>query len=217
MTWLAIDTATDRASVAVGHTLADTIELNVDGARRHAAMLLPAIARVLESAGTSLEDVRAVVVADGPGSFTGLRVGATVAKALAAARGLPVFSVPSLMARARAGSRGAEPVVVTSDALRGDVYAAVYRFHADRVETLAPPSVIPRVSIAALAPPGSLDASSQPASAAQLVALAALPGGALPLEDVGSWEPQYGRPAEAQAEWERVHGRPLSGAAGVAG
>ena len=217
MTWLAIDTATDRASVAVGHTLADTIELNVDGARRHAAMLLPTIARALEAVGAGLDEVRAVIVADGPGSFTGLRVGATVAKALAVARGVPVFSAPSLMARAHAGRSGTEPVFVSSDALRGDVYAAVYRFHADRVETVAGASVIARAALGAFAPPDARDASSQPASAAHLVGLTALQGGAVPIADIGAWEPLYGRPAEAQAQWERVHGRPLSGAAGVAG
>ena len=217
MSWLAIDTATDRASVAVGHTLADTIELNVDGARRHAAELLPAIARALESAGIGLEDVRSLVVADGPGSFTGLRVGATVAKALALVRGLPVLTAPSLMARAYAGRRGSDVVRVSSDALRGDVYAAVYRFLPDRVDPIVLPSVVSRSAFAGLAPAGAVDASEQPASAAHLIALAALPGGAAPILDVGAWEPEYGRPAEAQAQWEKLHGRPLSGAAGVAG
>ena len=217
MSWLAIDTATDRASVAVGHTLSDAIELNVDGARRHAALLLPTIARVLEAAGIGLDAVRSIVVADGPGSFTGLRVGATVAKALAVARGWPVFSAPSLMARAHSASRSGELVRVSSDALRGDVYAAVYRFLPDRVESLVAPSVVSRGAFAGLAPAGAIDASDMPASAAHLIALAALRGGAVPIEAVGAWEPEYGRPAEAQAQWERVHGRPLSGAAGVAG
>ena len=217
MTWLAVDTATDRASVAVGRTLADAIELNVDGARRHAALLIPTITRALEAAGMTLDDLRAVIVADGPGSFTGLRVGATVAKALAVARALPVFTAPSLMARAHAESGGDGIVRVSSDALRGDVYGAVYRFFPDHVETLVPPCVVARAAFTALGPTSAADASAASSSAAHLVAVASLRGGARPIEDVGAWEPVYGRPAEAQAQWEREHGRPLSGAAGVAG
>ena len=91
---LAIETATDRASVALGLPGADPLEENVAGARRHAAALLPMIQSLLRRAGASLDDVTGMVLSDGPGSFTGLRVGASVAKALVhryrGARG-PVF------------------------------------------------------------------------------------------------------------------------------
>lgn len=214
---LAIDTATDRASVALGRTMQDALEENLDGARRHAAALLPMIARLLARADLGLDGVRGIVLADGPGSFTGLRVGATVAKALSLTRGLPVLVAPSLMARALAASGGSEaPVLVTSDALRGDAYAAVYRFIGQGVDTLVPAGVRSRSELATLAP-GAIDAHAQPAQASALIALAALRGGAVPVADVAGWEPVYGRPAEAQAQWERTHGRPLSGAAGLAG
>jgi tRNA threonylcarbamoyladenosine biosynthesis protein TsaB len=214
---LAIDTATDRASVALGRAMQDALEENLDGARRHAAALLPMIARLLARADLGLDGVRGIVLADGPGSFTGLRVGATVAKALSLTRGLPVLAAPSLMARALAASAGpGEAVLVTSDALRGDAYAAVYRFTGQGVDTLVPACVRSRSDLAKLAP-GALEAHAQPAQASALIALAALRGGAVPVTDVAGWEPVYGRPAEAQAQWERTHGRPLSGAAGLAG
>jgi len=218
MTLLAIDTATDRASVALGRTGADALEASLDGARRHAAALLPMIARLLAQAEIGLDDVRGIVLADGPGSFTGLRVGATVAKALSLTRNLPVLTAPSLMARAlAAGAASPAPVLVTSDALRGEAYAAVYRFTADAVETLVAPTVCVRTALPSLAPAGAVQAHGEPARAAALITLAALRGGALPVADVAAWEPAYGRPAEAQAQWERTHGRPLSGAAGLAG
>ena len=214
---LAIDTATDRASVALGRTMQDALEENLDGARRHAAALLPMIARLLARADLGLDAVRGIVLADGPGSFTGLRVGATVAKALSLTRGLPVLAAPSLMARALVASAGSGvPVLVTSDALRGDAYAAVYRFTGQAVEALAAPGVRARSEVAMLAP-GAIEAHGQPAQASALIALAVLRGGAAPVADVAGWEPVYGRPAEAQAQWERTHGRPLSGAAGLAG
>ena len=214
---LAIDTATDRASVALGRTMEEALEEHLDGARRHAAALLPMIARLLGRAELGLDAVRGIVLADGPGSFTGLRVGATVAKALSLTRGLPLLAAPSLMGRALGAATGsAAPVLVTSDALRGDAYAAVYRFTAQGVETLVAPGVRARATLSALAP-AAIEAHGQPAQASALIALAALRGGAVPVADVAGWEPVYGRPAEAQAQWERTHGRPLSGAAGLAG
>jgi len=217
LTWLALETATDRASVAIGRSAASAHEEYLDGARRHAAAILPMIERLLGRLELSLGELRSVVIADGPGSFTGLRVGATVAKALAATRGLPVFAASSLMGRAHAAAAGREePVLVTSDALRGDAYAAVYRFGNGQVETIAAPAVISREQLSALAPAGAIVADAVPASARELIALTALPGGAVPIVDLDAWEPVYGRPAEAQAQWERTHGRPLSSAHGLA-
>lgn len=218
MSWLALDTATDRASVAIGRTRAAAHVEHLDGARKHAAAVLPIVQRLLEALELTLDDVRGVVVADGPGSFTGLRVAASIAKALADTRGLPVLATPSLMARAHAAAAGRDiPVLVTSNALRGDVYAAVYRFDARAVETIVPPQVLPAGQLATLGPPGAIDASAAPADARELIALTALAGGTIPVNDVRGWEPVYGRPAEAQAQWERNHGRPLSSAPGLAG
>jgi tRNA threonylcarbamoyladenosine biosynthesis protein TsaB len=213
-----MDTATDRASVAIGRSAGSAVEEHLDGARRHAAAVLPMIQRLLDRLGLSLEDLHGVVIADGPGSFTGLRVGASVAKALADSRDLPVFSAPSLMARALAASAGAgSPVVVTSNALRGDVYAAVYRFSGEAVETLLSPRVIPAQQLPGILPARTVDAGDTPADARELIALTALAGGAVRMAELAGWEPMYGRPAEAQAVWERTHGRPLSSASGLAG
>ena len=79
---LAIDTATSRLSVALGNSSTSALHEEVEGARQHAAALLPAIDRLLAQAGMKREAILSVVIADGPGSFTGLRVGAAVAKAL---------------------------------------------------------------------------------------------------------------------------------------
>ena len=98
--WLALETATDRASVAVGRTAADAVEESLTGARRHAGALLPMIQAALRRRGIGLDAITGLIVSDGPGSFTGLRVGATAAKALARARGLPLRTAPSLLARA---------------------------------------------------------------------------------------------------------------------
>jgi len=233
---LAIETATDRASVALGVPGADPLEENVAGARRHAAALLPMIQSLLRRAGASLDDVSGIVLSDGPGSFTGLRVGASVAKALVHARSLPLWVAPSLLVRAAGVAQADEVVLAVAGALRGEVYAAAYRFLPERIHTELAPSVrrpdelvhggftpavvvgeAPADIIAVLegwvdrpviGPP---DDSPQ---ATRLLGLVSRAGGARRVDAVAEWEPVYGRPAEAQARWEMAHGRPLPDSVG---
>jgi tRNA threonylcarbamoyl adenosine modification protein YeaZ len=228
--WLALDTATDRASVALGTGAEDAVEETLGGTRRHAAGLLPMVGRLLERARLGLDSVSGSLLSDGPGSFTGLRVGASVAKALARARGLEVRVAPSLMVRAAAHARPGEVTLAVADALRGELYAAAYRFSADGVATLVPPSVWRPERLIDEAPRPERIVGDGPADA--LVRLGewagrpvvsgadGLPRAAMLLAlqqraatraiaNPALWEPEYGRPAEAQARWELVHGRPL--------
>jgi tRNA threonylcarbamoyladenosine biosynthesis protein TsaB len=230
--WLAVDTATDRASVAVGVTAADAVEESLAGARRHAAALLPMVESALRRRGVSLDDLTGLLVSDGPGSFTGLRVGATAAKAFARTRGLPLRVAPSLMVRAAGIAAGRDVMVLAlSDALRGEVYAGAFRFASGRVITEVEPGVWRPDALAGLglAPDALVGEAPAPARealeraigrpmigppegaprATALIALAAMDGGARAVSSPPDWEPVYGRPAEAQARWEIAHGRPL--------
>lgn len=218
--------------MALGRPAAAPIERRIDGARKHAAALLPLIGEVLAEAGISLGEVAALAVADGPGSFTGLRVGAAVAKALARTQPtLAVWSASTLMVRAAgvAAPHGARILVVTS-ALRGELYAASYRLDLPRgVETLMAPGLATPESlygetpdlVVADAPEKLVDRlgdqfavplirgiASVP-SATALLPLVNVSGGATRIIDLDGWEPEYGRPAEAQVRWERAHGREL--------
>lgn len=236
---LAIETATDRASVAVGHSEADAVQRELTGARRHAAELLPMIDAALRAAGAALDDLTALALSDGPGSFTGLRVGAAVAKALVQARGLPLWTAPSLLVRACGVARPGRTVLAVANALRGELYAAAYRFDDDAVRTLLPPTVCRAETLVAgafrpdlvvgEAPEAAMQALERwvgtplvgpPAGAPHAVALLGLvgvPGGATRVEAVPGWAPVYGRPAEAQARWETAHGRPLPDSIGRPG
>lgn len=239
MIWVALDTATDRASVAIGSAAQGAVEETLAGARRHASGLLPLVDRLLQRAGVGLEQLGGVLLSDGPGSFTGLRVGASVAKALARARGLEVRTAPSLMVRAAGHARPGQVTLALADALRGEVYAAAFRFGPDAVETLVAPSVwrierliaeTPRVDrVVGDAPPDALarlaewtggevvsggDASPR---AVWLLDLVHRAGATEGVANLDLWEPEYGRPAEAQARWERAHGRPLPDSPGRPG
>jgi tRNA threonylcarbamoyladenosine biosynthesis protein TsaB len=229
--WLAIETATERASVAVGRSAGDAVEEILPGARRHAAGLLPIIGLALERAGVDLGDLRGVALSDGPGSFTGLRVGASVAKALVHARGLPLWTAPSLMVRASGVAREGDTVLAVADALRGEVYAAAYRFDREDVVTLLAPSVYRPETLIAAAPRPSLLVGEAPMAAREvlerwagrgligspegaprareLIGLVGRRGGAVRVTAAAGWAPEYGRPAEAQARWEAAHGRSM--------
>ena len=93
---LALDTAGPRVSVAIGHNGRLLAEVSIDGARRHAEQVAPAIEFLCESVGIEPAGFGAVAVGIGPGLFTGLRVGVTTARAIAQCLRDP-------------GRRGAEP------------------------------------------------------------------------------------------------------------
>jgi tRNA threonylcarbamoyladenosine biosynthesis protein TsaB len=238
MSALAIDTTTDRLSVA-GRTDGTIVERTVSGARKHAALLFPLLDQVLHELGGGLQEVSVLLVAEGPGSFTGLRVGAAAAKALARARpGLEVWTASTLLVRAASAAplHGARVLVVTS-ALRGEVYAASYRLDLPhRVETLSAPAIATPESLhketpdllVADAPEKLVDRLADQfavplirgtvslPNAAALLSLLGVPGGAERVHDLDRWEPNYGRPAEAQLRWEAAHGRALSDPRGLA-
>lgn len=215
MSWLAIDSATPRLSVAVGVTGADAVERHLDGPRQHARALLVLVDDALAARAESRDAIEAVVIADGPGSFTGLRVSAAVAKALHQALGVPVYSAPSLLGCA-VGQADAGQVLVTSEALRGDVYAALYGFADGRVREVIAPRVVPKAEAALLAP-GAVRLHDTVVDARRLLALREWQQGLHEIGRLEAWTPEYGRPAEAQARWEREHGRPLTHSSGMAG
>ncbi len=190
---LALDTATERASLAVGSPEhhEDIREHFLAGRRDLSREIERVAAELLREAGATPRDLAAIVVADGPGSFTGLRIGIAFAKGLAKALGVPLLTAPSLMGAAQSLDRYG-PVRAEYDALRGETYRAVYAFTDTAVETVTPPTL----SVGAGDGPRATEAD---ASAAALIELAGLTGGTTEVTDVAGWEPAYGRPAEAEA------------------
>lgn len=233
---LALDTATDRCTVAAGDG-ARVAHAWVDGSRRHAAAIVGLIDRVLGELGASPADLGRIVVADGPGSFTGLRVAAAVGKALAWRRAVEWRTAPSLLVRAVGHApAGGGAVLALSDAQRGELYAGAWRVGDDGVDPIGPapravrPESLHGLGVAVVVgtiPAALVDAVSAATGCTPITGEAALPdarhllalvdrrGGAVLVSDPVRWEPEYGRPAEAQAAWERKHGRGLPAAPSI--
>lgn len=128
MRLLALDTATEACSAAVavaGEVIAARFQL---APRLHAELILPYCEAVLEQAGLSVGQLDAIACSRGPGAFTGVRIGLSVAQGIAFAAGLPVLPVSTLAALAHAGWRrhGGKRLAAAIDARMAEVYWACY-------------------------------------------------------------------------------------------
>jgi tRNA threonylcarbamoyl adenosine modification protein YeaZ len=141
MTVLAIDTAHAAVSVCV-MDLQGNIRARESQpmSRGHSEALLPAVERVLEAASVDFPDLTRVAVVTGPGSFTGIRIGISAARAIGLACGIPVVGISSLPAFA-APLIGAEAGVVIAaaiDAKHGQVYVQGF---SSKGHSLLPPRI----------------------------------------------------------------------------
>lgn len=130
---LAIDTSTLVLGVAVVEEGKVLGEVTTNLHKTHSERLMPTVARLLEDLTIELEDIQAITVTLGPGSYTGIRIGVTTAKTLAWARNLPLYAESSLTVLAMNGKRFPGLVVPLFDARRNRVYTGIYRSNAEGV------------------------------------------------------------------------------------
>lgn len=129
---LAVDTATEACSAAllVGDTLYSRWE---EAPRDHTRKILPMVQALLDEAGLSLDELDAIAFGRGPGSFTGVRIGISVAQGLAFGAGVPLIGVSTLAAMAQGVHRleGADKVLSAIDARMNEVYFGRYELKGD--------------------------------------------------------------------------------------
>jgi tRNA threonylcarbamoyladenosine biosynthesis protein TsaB len=148
---LALDTATAATVAAVQVGEGPAVEARDDpapGSRpNHAARLLALAEQALGAAGVGWQDLDRVAVGVGPGSFTGLRIGVSTARALAQSHAIPLVAVSTLRALALAATpeRDPRPVLAVIDARRGEAFAAAW---SGGGEPLLPPSAYPPEALA---------------------------------------------------------------------
>ncbi len=124
---LAIDTSTDTASLALLQDDAVLAELTWSCGQNHSTQLLPRLAHLLNQADLTLQSVSGIIVARGPGSYNGLRVGISTAKGLAFSLGIPLVGVSTLEVEAYQQAERGLPVCPIFNAGRGEIATAIYQ------------------------------------------------------------------------------------------
>ncbi|WP_333607588.1 tRNA (adenosine(37)-N6)-threonylcarbamoyltransferase complex dimerization subunit type 1 TsaB [Arsukibacterium sp.] len=128
MKLLALDTSTEACSVALLH---DQQLLSLDEVcpQQHSKRILPMVQQLLSDSGLNLSQLDGIVFGQGPGSFTGVRIGVSVAQGLAFGADLPVYGVSTLAAMAQAAHqlKGASQVIAAIDARMSEVYLAAFQ------------------------------------------------------------------------------------------
>lgn len=144
MNLLALETSTRMGSIALlsdGRLLS---ECQTGISPSYSEMLLPLVDQVLHTAGMTIRDIDLLAVAQGPGSFTALRIGMSVVIGLAIATHKKIVSVPSLDGLAYNAYGSSHLICPMLDARRGELYYACYRFAGQgRLQRVTPYGVAP--------------------------------------------------------------------------
>ncbi len=125
---LAIDTATRYASLALYDEMGVISEQTWRSENNHSVELIPAVARMLSQQKLKPQSLTGIAVATGPGSFTGLRIGMSVAKGLCLALGIPIVGIPTLDIITYAVGDPGGRVLAVLEAGRGRICVGAYHF-----------------------------------------------------------------------------------------
>jgi tRNA threonylcarbamoyladenosine biosynthesis protein TsaB len=124
---LAVDTSTAQVGLAIYDGSQVISEYAWRSSQRHTVELAPAVSELLARCGLTMENIRGLGVALGPGSFTSLRVGLSLVKGIALARGLPLVGIPTLDILASAQPASKLPLVALIQAGRGRLAVGWYK------------------------------------------------------------------------------------------
>ncbi|MCX5678381.1 MAG: tRNA (adenosine(37)-N6)-threonylcarbamoyltransferase complex dimerization subunit type 1 TsaB [Candidatus Omnitrophica bacterium] len=137
MKLLAIDTSTDYLSLAVMRDDRALARIHRKVPRSHSSLLMPTIDSILKRSKTAIKDLDGFCLSIGPGSFTGLRIGAVTVKGLAFVTKKPIVAVPTLDAIAINGKRFCGIICPVLDARKNKVYAAIYKSDGSNVKRIS--------------------------------------------------------------------------------
>lgn len=222
---LALEGATYEGSVALirdSEVVAERTLRAEDGGSPRAGRgerLMPAVAECFVEAGVGRAEIARIVCGAGPGSFTSLRVAGSVAKGLAAGYGVELYAVSSLVLTV-SGAQPSLPIgeyLSVLDAMRGEFFAARITIRPGGAAIHSEPTTLVSAeqladltvrepALRTVGPGRQIDAHPHARGVAPILASIIEAG---PV-NLASWEPDYGRLAEAQVRWEAAHGRPLT-------
>ncbi|HCC08098.1 MAG TPA: tRNA (adenosine(37)-N6)-threonylcarbamoyltransferase complex dimerization subunit type 1 TsaB [Clostridiales bacterium] len=124
---LSIDTASNICSVAIGTENGVIIEKDINKGLTHSELLMPMVEEVISGSNINKKDIDLIIVAKGPGSFTGLRIGVTAANTFGQLLNIPVIGITTLDGLAIGIGVYKGDICPIIDAKGGKIYTALYR------------------------------------------------------------------------------------------
>lgn len=141
---LCIETSADTCSVALSENGLCKAELEAIEERAHAKLLTVLVQQLLLNSNLKISDIHAIAISEGPGSYTGLRIGMSVAKGICFGADLPLISIPTLqtIVSAYIQKKGSIPKNATLmpmiDARRMEIYYATYNSNLEELSPATP-------------------------------------------------------------------------------
>ena len=140
MNLLAIDSSSDHLVLGLASPKGFFSWTSATG-RQHGELLIQEAPKFLQKNSLTLKEIHGIALGRGPGSFTGLRIGASFVQAIALAYRIPVVMPDSLLALA--ASSGYDKVIVAVKARMGEIYHAIYKRENGQWQAISPPAVLP--------------------------------------------------------------------------
>lgn len=133
---LAIESASVTASCAISDDNIVLGEYSLSHKKTHSEKLMPLIEELLEDMNINIQDIDVIAISEGPGSYTGLRIGAAIGKSLAFATNIPIANVPTMKSLASNIYAPNTLIVPVMDAKAGRVYTGIYKWENDKLVTV---------------------------------------------------------------------------------
>lgn len=185
------------------------------GRRSGEEHFMPMVVDCLRDAETAVGELERVICGAGPGSFTSLRIAASIAKGIAVGADCPLYAVSSLALILAATEHADGKWLAALPAMRDEMFVALFDIESGIIRETGPARILPEASVEdeaarlgadIVGSAGALRQYPHARGAARMLDTI-LDGGPC---DIETWEPLYGRLAEAQVRWEAAHGRSLT-------
>ncbi|MEL7647767.1 MAG: tRNA (adenosine(37)-N6)-threonylcarbamoyltransferase complex dimerization subunit type 1 TsaB [Sedimentibacter sp.] len=130
---LAIESSSVTASCAVSEDFSMLGEFTLNHKKTHSEKLMPLIEELLDELNIKITDIDVIAVSEGPGSYTGLRIGAAIAKSMSFAANIPIAGVPTMKSLAGNIYDAERLVVPIMDAKAGRIYTGIYKWEGENL------------------------------------------------------------------------------------
>jgi len=139
---LGIETSSTCGSVAVVEDRKVLGELFFNTGRKHSTKIVPSITNLLSTVGLDRADLEGIAVTSGPGSYTSLRIGISIAKGLAYSLDIPLIGISTLQCVAFNSIISPHLICSLIDARKGELYSALFRYNTDELERISEDQIV---------------------------------------------------------------------------